>query len=321
MPPHKKLLEKRRALIIGGIGIGDVLVAQPLLRGLKEEGYKITYAFTTRKGQLPILGDKFITPTTVDEWIEVNDWKDVLELRKRKYDVLVQTWQGTKLTAALAAMSKAKEKIAYSDSYHWGIKYPYTKLINHEENESAVSTHMKSLKYITGHNMCPDDKLIRCLADRNRPARRKWAAVCIGKDSRGTLTHGNWIDTLYVLSEMGYGTCFVGQKTKESKNVITHYNAKIDTCVDFEDCGLEWTQTVISHCDLFIGTNGGLAHVARMMYDIPTVCFNGNKTAPAWMPWKAKNIRAQSISDITARQAIEAIHSAIDDEKKKKRGI
>jgi len=284
-----------KILLIRPGGIGDAALLYPALLALREEFPEAQINVLAEKRNAGILiGCPYI------DRVFLYDRRPPVELFEALgsgYDIVIDTEQWHRLTAAFTYLTRASQRVGYATNRRGEL---FTHPVPYSHDDYEVYSFLNLVSAITKKRYefnedTPFIPLEDGLKERAHSIlsqfRDKWKGV-VGMFTGATVEERRWgvkkFSALFeALSGEGYGTVLLGGRSdiKDAGVLELNLNSKgKDGCLNLVGkLPLMETAAVISQVDLFITGDSGLMHVAYGV-GTPTVSLFGSGIEKKWAP-------------------------------------
>lgn len=293
----------KKVAVLKGPGIGDITTSAPLLRNLKQAlpGSEIVLFNETGYGA----GRTLLQDCPyVDKIIELNQKKGpiqllrkVREVRKEKFDVIIDSYPSTYKTALFCFLSGAKMRCGYTTNplsflYTISVNPGNRNLVNVEEDilkRLGIEPDSKGLEvfldidsskskveeFLKNNGITEDDFLVAVHTGRTNDKTRTWPS-------------DRWAELCDTLINRGAKLIFIGSEmdSKRTSEVMSLMKNKAMNFVGPRT--LEETASVLLRANLCITIDGGIMHLSSALKR-PLVALCGY-TKPGWYPYGNKNV-------------------------------
>ncbi len=286
-----------KILLIRPGGIGDAALLYPALRALREEFPEAQINVLAEKRNAGIL----IGCSYIDR-VFLYDRRPPVELFEALgsgYDIVVDTEQWHRLTAAFSYLTRASQRVGYATNRRGEL---FTHPVPYSHDDYEVYSFLNLISAITKNRYefnedTPFIPLEDGLKEKACPIlsnfKDNWNGV-VGMFAGATVEERRWgVENFSELSEAlsceGYGTVLLGGRSDIKDARVFELNSK-GICLNLvAKLPLMETAAVISQVDLFITGDSGLMHVAYGV-GTPTVSLFGSGIEKKWAPRGKRHI-------------------------------
>lgn len=227
-----------KILVVHSWGIGDLIMATPMLRSLSLSGHSVDIALFSDVNATVLRGNDFLNET-----IMLRSKKDYLKLLPKKYDALIATaGMDPKKVAKFNLIVRATEVCSAAQE-----KDLHRIDMNLHIAQSYISTKTKE-PYIYLNN---NDEVLQKYIDKNK----KNIALAVGSGSKQRFKRWGGFE---VLAEKLDGNIlvFVGPDEEDLKKRYEKLHVKI------VQESLEDVIKLIANMDIVVGNDNGIMHIA-----------------------------------------------------------
>lgn len=273
----------RRILVIRPGGMGDMIILLPVIKALRERFPDAIIDIVCEKRNLDILKIGGLEESAIA--YDSNPLLFLRRLRRRKYDVVVDTEQFHHFSAVFALISRAPVRIGFKINPR---RNPlYTHLVNYALDEPESEQFMKLLEPLdikgAGYNL---EGAFSSANIQIPPLSGPFAVVHPGGSTIYKLWEtGKFIELVKSLHELhGLSVVFVGGRNDRKVTNRILDGVKQAGCRTVSYTGklsIAMTAGVMRQAELFIGSDSGLAHLATGL-GLPTVVLFGPSDHLKW---------------------------------------
>ncbi|HEV8540371.1 MAG TPA: putative lipopolysaccharide heptosyltransferase III [Nitrospiraceae bacterium] len=277
--------------------IGDVLLATPALRALREGFPDARLTVAVNRGTEPVLKQN----PDVDEVLTVlrgspgEQWRFVQELRRRRFDCVVDLTDGDR-SAILARLSGAPVRIGFNEEHRWrGLLYTTVVQIPHPthrmdrdlEAVRALGIEPKAGPLVLHTSSEDDQGAARVLADLGLDESRKEKLIWFQPGARywfKAWPAERFADLADRLAATYGCRVLIGgdASERETAEAIRKRTRSAPTVLAGRTTLLQ-SAALIRRCVLFVGNDNGPMHMAAAM-GIPVVALFGPSNPVEWGP-------------------------------------
>ena len=288
-----------RILVIRPGGIGDAVLFYPMLAALRAAWPGLTLHVLAERRNAGL----FKANDRVDR-VYSYDASLGAELRQAitgRYDLVIDTEQYHYLSAVIAHMVHAPVSCGFDTRGRGGL---FTHRVHYDDQTYEVFSFLDLARTVTGrvHPFDPETPFFPVKEELLAAAGREYG---VGRGSRtvvvqpgASITQKCWEPEKFLelarwLADRGYRTILVGGPTEREAARRIAQGVPGGKAVDL--CGripLAMTAAVVSQCDLYVGSDTGVLHIAYGV-GTPTVHLFGPGVLEKWAP---KGSRYQAIS-------------------------
>jgi ADP-heptose:LPS heptosyltransferase len=291
-PREKGEKESRKILVIRPGGIGDAVLLYPALSELRNHFGDYAIDVLAEKRNWGI----FAVCPHIDGLL-LYDNRPIETLRRvitGGYDIVIDTEQWHRMTAALAYLSRAPERIGFETNERAGL---YTHKVPYSHDDYEAVSFLNLVSALTGEKYQFDnekpfmpldlrsyDGITSVVSDF-----RKGKRAVVGLFAGATVPERKWgadkfADLSRRFQEENIGTVIVGGQADKKDSEIFKNRCTDGYFLDYVGCTtLGGTAAVISELDLFISGDTGLMHIACGV-GTPTVSLFGAGIENKWAP-------------------------------------
>lgn len=295
-PPPKNV---RRALVIRPGGIGDAVLFYPMLQELRAAWPGVTLHVLAERRNAGLFGanDRVDRVITYDG----GGGAHLTRLMSQPYDVVIDTEQYHYLSAVIAYLVKAPVKVGFDTRGRGGL---FTHRVHYDDQTYEVFSFLDLSRAVTGRSATfdPDAPFFPVREDLLERAKQRYG---IGRGSGAVviqpgasimqkcwepekfLALGQWI------ASKGWKLILVGGPSEQRSAQMIAAGMPEGRALDL--CGkipLAETAAVVALCDLYVGSDTGVLHIAYGV-GTPTVHLFGPGVLEKWAP---KGSRYRAIS-------------------------
>ena len=288
-----------RILVIRPGGIGDAVLFYPMLEALRASwpGASLHVLAERRNAGLFKANDRVDKVFSYDEGLGT-------QLRAAlagPYDLVIDTEQYHYLSAVIAHMARARFSCGFDTRGRGGL---FSHRVHYDDQKYEVFSFLDLARTVTGriHPFDPEAPFFPVRAELLAAAEKEYG---VGRGSRSvviqpgaSITQKCWEPEKFLelarwLGGRGYRTVLVGGGTEQEAARRIAQGVPGGKALDL--CGripLAMTAAVVSQCDLYVGSDTGVLHIAYGV-GTPTVHLIGPGVLEKWAP---KGSRYQAIS-------------------------
>lgn len=299
-------MQYKNILIVNLMYLGDLLFMSPVLRTLRANYPDAKISFLVDKK----IADVVKFNPNIDEVIAIdkkgyhnkflNYWKFVGEIRKHKFDLVIN-FHPNERASAIAAFSGAKRIVGLSCPL---LKPVFHKLVNHNNDIHQVDAYLEVLKdsveinqvYNNGLEMFPDENY-------KESSERIWkeyfqdeSVKVIGINTGGSWKTKRWTKKGFshladMLLEQGYGVVFFGGpmdlEDVTEINSLMKNSAHKNLAILTGKINLSELAFLMKKCQVVVTGDSGPMHVA-VSQGVPVVSIFGPSDAERYFPYGQK---------------------------------
>jgi lipopolysaccharide heptosyltransferase II len=289
----------RRILVIRPGGIGDAVLLFPMLQALREAWPDAILDVLAERRNAGI----FRANDRVDR-VHLYDsafGTEMMRVLRGSYDLVVDTEQYHYLSAVIAHMTGAPYKCGFDTRGRGGL---YSHRVHYDDQTYEVYLFLDLARAVTGREFAfdPEAPFFPVREDLLDAARGRYG---IGRGSKtvvmqpgASIMQRRWEPEKFLalarwLVDRGWKTILVGGPSEQQASRIIAEGVPADRVIDL--CGkipLEETAAIVALCDLYVGSDTGVLHIAYGV-GTPTVHLFGPGVLEKWAP---KGSRYQAIS-------------------------
>jgi ADP-heptose:LPS heptosyltransferase len=294
----------KRILILKFGGMGEAVLARSLVDHIQARHPNISFDFLVEKRTLEMMtlgrdGNVYLyTPGADGMWKAVIS---LLEIRRRKYDAILDFEQHSLLTAAFARASSIPIRVGFAPPTTGSRGRMFTHPIELREQESMWSSFIQIGRVL-------DSELPESLSTRPLPCSsasmewlERWWNSHIPPDAKGPIValhlgvgpsaqYRRWPAERFASFAAALSkyqpemTVILTGSTSERPLLIDFKKQFFGRSIDAADVGeLEHTAALLRRCDLLVSADTGIMHLAAAM-GTPTVGLFGPNTPACWAP-------------------------------------
>jgi ADP-heptose:LPS heptosyltransferase len=286
---HNKKLNKeniKSILVIKGMGMGDIILGIPLLRNLRNKypTAKITIMNASGPGREILKNCPY-----VDEILSLDDaYKGTIlklsflsNIRKRKFDLVIDSFPTTANTAILCKALKGNIKIGFENnrfSFVYDIKIPFDRKENIVQIEKGILKHFgvndydDRLELFFDYKKSPDWTKIS-----NRKLKDTIICISAGKDIDNIRTWNDerWSKIADTLMQQGASVILIGSDDdiERGKNIERFMKEKPLNTIG--KMTIKETARLLHATELLLCINGGAMHLATTV-GCKVIALNGS---------------------------------------------
>jgi ADP-heptose:LPS heptosyltransferase len=298
-------------LIIKNDGIGDLVLASGLIASLGEKfggavdlitcaaNREVAEGIEPLRKRYYVSRDMLAFSARVWAWgllwprISQEDRDTIAKLRSKHYDVavclrrfirqsslvLMKIVRADRKMCMWQMPTNASLEMAQAASVGWNHHQ------GHKETLSELTYAQKVLEAELEFKINPQPRLKFCKPQSSLPGKRK---VAIGISGASTnWASGNWIELAMLLNEAGWTLEIFGGSDK--RELSCQIISKVPTAINHAgDLTLEETSKRLAACDVYIGNDTGLSHLASLV-NKKNIIILGGGTFRRFFPWPGSN--------------------------------
>lgn len=273
-------MNNKKAIVFFSAGLGDALLLVPVIRRLKNQGYTVSGLFNSNMPCREMMAHTGLLDELIDAKTKFQ--QGVLSLRKMNgYDLAVLNYFACTKKNLLTASLMAKEIVINRQIN--GFKNPGVK-IKKVETRAGVHDAVQNLQLIGEHSFSMQDLSIPPLQQAALGLPEKYIALQVSAGNPAVVYKdwplNHWIDFLRkVLSQYKKQFVLLGNQndTALAEKLKAEFGSSIISLAG--KTTLTQAMQVLSHCQLFLGQDGGLMHLATAF---------GKPTFTIWGPSSEK---------------------------------
>jgi ADP-heptose:LPS heptosyltransferase len=291
-PRKKEESESRKILVIRPGGIGDAVLLYPALSELRSHYGDYTIDVLAEKRNWGI----FAVCPYIDNLLlyDSRPHETLYRVITGGYDVVIDTEQWHRMTAALSYLTRAPERMGFATNEKAGL---YTHEVPYSQDDYEAVSFLNLVSALTG-------KVYEF--DRDRPFMplvlrsdggiassisdfRKGKSAVVGLFAGATVPERRWGADRFAelsrsLQEENIGTVILGGEAEKTDSEFFKNRCIDGHLLDYIGCTtLGGTAAVISELDLFISGDTGLMHIACGV-GTPTLSLFGAGIENKWAP-------------------------------------
>lgn len=282
----------KRILVIRPGGLGDMILLLPLIKALKNRFSNITVDVICEQRNLEALKMAGLADNALA--YDSHPIRFLRKIRKRTYDVSIDTEQFHNFSAVFGRLSGSPIRIGFKISPKRNLLY--THLINYELDGPEGSQFARLLSPLNTENtVLPLNGILSDFSSKP-PDFIKERLSTTGTDNYAIIHPGtsspyklwqndNYVEVIRELyRKYGLATILVGTKSEEpaAKEIRMKALLKGAPVVSFVDSpSLETTAALIQKGSVFIGADSGIAHLAVAL-GVSTVVLFGSSDYKKW---------------------------------------
>ncbi|MEW6145088.1 MAG: glycosyltransferase family 9 protein [Thermodesulfobacteriota bacterium] len=284
--------ESRKILVIRPGGIGDAVLLYPALSELRNHYRDYTIDVLAEKRNWGI----FAVCPYIDNLLlyDRQPHETLHRVIRGGYDVVIDTEQWHRMTAALAYLARAPERVGFATNERAGL---YTRKVPYSHDDYEAVSFLNLVSALTGKKYEFDrdrpfmplvlrshDDITSAVSDF-----RKGKKAAVGIFAGATVSERRWgadkfADLSRRLQEENIGTVILGGEAEKSGAEFFKNRCIDGYLLDYVGCTtLGGTAAVISELDLFISGDTGLMHIAYGV-GTPTLSLFGAGIENKWAP-------------------------------------
>lgn len=280
VPAAARTQEVRRILVIRPGGMGDMILLQPMLKSLRQHypAAEIDLVCEKRNQEIPALAGVSVRVLLYD----VHPFQVIGELRRRRYDVAIDTEQFHYFSAVMAILSRAAIRIGFKISP--GRNTLYTHLVNYDLEGYEAGEFMRLLTPLGIQDQAVVQGSLTVLG--GGLVQSQSIIVHVGASSRYKhWSFGNFVEMLKRLSASAVTGDIIlaggGGEKRLAEGIARDSGLGNRVKVLAGQLTIQQTAELIGHATLFIGGDSGLAHLAVAL-GTPTVVMFGPSDHKKW---------------------------------------
>jgi len=287
-----------KILVIRPGGIGDGVLLFPALKELREEFPDSDIDILAEKRNAGILT---ICPS-VSNIIsyDINPAVTLYKTIKGNYDIVIDTEQWHRLTAAVSYLTKASLRVGFATNERANL---YTQSVAYKQEDYEVYSFLNLISAVTGKEYKFDESKPFIPLDSNSHSEivsslsdfKKGKSGLVGVFAGATVPERRWgtnnfADLSKELSEGGLGIVLIGGKVDLEDSIKFKEIIGSENVLDYVGLtSLSQTAWIISKLDLFVTGDTGLMHISYGV-GTPTVSLFGAGIEGKWAPQGGKHI-------------------------------
>ncbi|MFI5323532.1 MAG: glycosyltransferase family 9 protein [Thermodesulfobacteriota bacterium] len=291
--PRKKTSEGlKKILVIRPGGIGDAVLLYPALRELMNHFPDASIDVLAEKRNAGIFS---VCPYVGGIFqYDKRPHETLFKVIKEGYDVVIDTEQWHRLTAALSYLTRAPLRVGFETNERAGL---FSHPVPYGQNDYEVYSFLNLVAAVTGENydfdkespFIPLDRVSYGGISTALSDFRKGKKAIVGLFAGATVAERRWGVKRFVDLSRGFwdediGTVIVGGKADKSDSEMFAGGGTNGYLLDYiGGTTLGETAAVISELDLFISGDSGLMHIAYGV-GTPTVSLFGAGIEKKWAP-------------------------------------
>lgn len=293
-----------RILVIKFGGIGDILLATPVLPNLKKEFPDAEINFLTQRHSRDILIDNpYISRAFTYDPSEDKSWCLLKNIRNQKYDLVIDLYCNPR-TALMTFLSGAKYRFGFSFR---GRRYAYNmKAEGRGGRVHIVDFNLDALRYLK-IPVVSKELLLSTNIVHEEFTDDYFKKSKIGEKSViGISLTGGWEakrykinDYIEIIKSLNriYDTNFLlfGGNEREHKDCKTINEAIPENTFIAPFSPIKYLASMISRCDILIGNDSGPLHISTAM-KVPTLGIYGPTSTKLAYPFGEKNLSVSNTS-------------------------
>lgn len=309
-------IKYRNILIISLQGIGDLILATPLMRAVKINYPNSKLSILTFESNKEILElNQFVDKVIAFKLSNKNNVFKIIKLlhtiKKENFDLSICTYPSGLRSAFIGYLSGIRERLGQGLSLFKNYKWIFTKQIPITEIKHAILMNLDFLTLLGIDPKTANTDLVFNISDENiRTAEKFLLSNGIGKEDlfisihagggKFTTAYRNWplenfakvADNL--IEKFNAKIVFIGGKNDEPQITSTISIMRKKPVVAAGKLSIKETAAVIKHSKLLICNNSGPMHIAAAL-NVPTVSIFASADSRIHRPWGSGHIVIQNL--------------------------